>query len=273
MLRERDAPLHVEIVAVGGEILKGFVADTNSAFLARELSQRGAVVHRITVVDDRARAITRAVVEALERGAGLVLTVGGLGPTSDDLTMEAVSDALGVPLETHPHAVEHVERALRALRDRGQVETAGMTRTREKLCAIPVGSELLPNAEGVRPGALTRLAAGARVACLPGTPRECRAVWDELLPRIKELDVPVHRAQCEAEAPTADESALQPMLARVREEYPGVWVRTLSRGWSKGRKARGARVVFEAIAKSDREARIAVEGAMQRLLAIAGEGK
>ena len=67
--------------------------------------------------------------------------------------------------------------------------------------------------------------------------------------------------------------ALQPILTRVRDEYPTVWIKTFAPGWKRGRRMRGARVVFEGTANTRHEAEVAVEGAMQRLLALAGAGK
>jgi molybdenum cofactor synthesis domain-containing protein len=270
---ERIGPFHVEIVTIGRELLRGYVTDANSRFLATDVSQRGAVVHRITVVDDDEQAIALAVTESLTRGANMVVTTGGLGPTTDDCTLAGVADALGVPLGVHPHATEMVEGAFRRLKDEGQVTSTGMTRTREKLCALPVGGEPVPNEAGIPPGVILRLPGGSVVACLPGTPRECESVWQALVGQVKELNAPVHRAQRELEAPTADESALQPILTRVRDEYPTVWIKTFAPGWKRGRRMRGARVVFEGTANTQHEAEIAVEGAMQRLLALAGEGK
>ena len=66
---------------------------------------------------------------------------------------------------------------------------------------------------------------------------------------------------------------MQPILARVRDEYPGVWIKTFAPGWSRGKRGRGTRVVFEATGKTQHEADVAAEGAMQRLLALAGSGK
>jgi molybdopterin-biosynthesis enzyme MoeA-like protein len=148
-----------------------------------------------------------------------------------------------------------------------------MTRTREKLCALPVGGQPVANEFGIPPGVIVRLPGGPVVACLPGTPKECESVWRALAAEIKELNAPIHRAQRELEAPTADESVLQPILTRVRDEYPTVWIKTFAPGWKRGRRTRGARVVFEGTANTRHEAEVAVEGAMQRLLALAGAGK
>jgi len=266
----RGAALHVEIVVVGREILRGQVADTNSANIAADLSRRGALVHRVTVVDDRETVIARAVTEAIERGAALVVTTGGLGPTTDDCTLVAVGDALGVPLAIHPHATEQVETALRRLKESGIVTRTGLTPAREKLCAIPVGSEPIHNPIGVSPGILAKLPAGARVACLPGAPGECAAVWEEVARRIKELQTSWSHARREVEAPTADESALQPMLVQLHREFPGVWIKTYAPRPGKVARGHGIRLTFEAFAPTEHEAEIAVDGAVRRLLAIAG---
>ncbi len=266
----RGGPPHVEIVVVGREILRGQTPESNAAFLTADLSRRGALVHRVTIVDDRDRAITSAVTEAIERGAGIVVTTGGLGPTEDDRTLAAVADALGVPLAIHPHAKEMVEAAFRRLRERGIVERTGMTRFREKMCAVPVGGEPIENAAGVSPGVIARLPAGASIVCLPGVPAEARAVWEQAVPRLRELAVRLATAARELEAPTPDESVLRPLVDRVHAEYPAVWVKTHSRGFRQ--KGRGVRVTFEAFAPTQHEADVAVDGAMQRLLSLAGAG-
>jgi molybdopterin-biosynthesis enzyme MoeA-like protein len=242
----------------------------NSRYLAGRLSRGGTVIHRITVVDDRDRAITSAIIEAIKRGANLIITTGGLGPTSDDLTLGGVADALGVPLAINTHAKEMVEAAYKRLRSKGMIEQTGMTRAREKMCAIPVGSEPIPNPLGISPGILAHIPGGAIIVCLPGVPDEMKAVWNETAPRIKELHFDLASAHREVEAPTADESVLQPLLDRLHQEFPNVWIKSHSSGF--GRKGKGIRVTFEAYAPSRHEAELAVDGALRRLLALAGAG-
>lgn len=266
----RSGPVHAEIVTVGRELLRGRVTDRNGSYLAGEISRRGAVVHRITTVDDRDRAITSAITGALERGATLVVTTGGLGPTSDDRTLGAAADALGVPLAIHPEAKKMVEDALDRLRNRGQVVRAGLTRSREKMCAFPVGAVPVANPVGIVPGSLARLPGGATVLCLPGIPEEARAVWEAALPSLKELRGEWAIVRREVEAPTADESVLQPWLDRLHSEFPGVWIQSHSPGF--GKKGRGATLKFEASAPTEHEAELAVDGAVRRLLALAGAG-
>src|SRR5207245_7663907 len=84
----------VELVTIGDELLLGFTVDTNGAFIARKLAEQGIAVKRRSAVGDTIDAIVAAVREALDR-TGPVITTGGLGPTSDDLTRDAVAQVFG----------------------------------------------------------------------------------------------------------------------------------------------------------------------------------
>jgi molybdenum cofactor synthesis domain-containing protein len=269
-LVERTGPLHVEIIVVGRELLRGRTVDANASHLAGWLSQRGAIVHRITTVDDHDRAIAEAVTEAIERGARLVITTGGLGPTSDDRTLGAVADALRLPLAIHPHARQMVESAYLRLERERVVPRAGLTPAREKMCAIPVGSEPIPNESGTAPGVIVRRPGGVTVLCLPGVPEEARAVFHSAMDRLREIAPRGAVAQRDVETPTADESLLRPILDRLAEEFPLVWVKSHAPGFRRGDDR--IRVTLEACAATEAEAEAAVENALRRLLALAGGG-
>src|SRR5262245_2194021 len=265
---ERAGPAHVEIVSVGRELLRGRIHDANAEYLSAFLSQRGAIVHRITTVDDKDKPIASAITEALERGAHLVVTTGGLGPASDDRTLLAVSDAVNLPLAIHAQAKEMVETAYRRLYEQRRVSSTGLNAAREKLCTIPVSSEPIENAVGVAPGVLVRLPGGAAVLCLPGIPEEMRSVFEASLPRLKDLAPRGAVARREVETPTIDESALRPLLDRLVEEFPSLWIKSHHPGFG----AKDARILLtlEASAATQKEAEAAVEAALRRLLALAG---
>lgn len=267
---QRTGPLHVEIVASGRELLRGRQADVSAHYVAGKLSQRGAIVHRIVFVDDNETAIASALTDALRRGARLLVTVGGLGPTADDRTRVGVADALHLPLAPHPHAKEMVEEAYRGLRQRGIVGRTGMTAAREAMCLIPIGGEPIPNSEGVAPGFLVRIPGGATVVSLPGLPAETRGVFEAACDRLRDVLPKASVAVREVEAPTSDESALRPLLDRLAEEYPRVWITTHAPG---ARRA-GVPVLvrLEAAGSSRQEAESTVENALQRLLALSGGG-
>src|SRR5216117_2686471 len=102
-------PKTAGIVLIGNEILSGKIADANAAYLCRELRQLGVEVRRISVIPDEVELIAREVA-AHSREYDLVFTSGGVGPTHDDVTIEGVARAMGVPVVRHPTLVALLER-------------------------------------------------------------------------------------------------------------------------------------------------------------------
>lgn len=174
--------MNVEIVTIGDELLLGFTLDSNGAHLARELAAIGVTIARRTSVGDEAEVIAAAVREALER-TGAVITTGGLGPTSDDLTKPSIAAIFG-------RSMVMDERILRALRQRWIAKGWGtdLPRTNEQQALIPEGATILMNHHGSAPGIWLDDERGRWVAMLPGVPREMKGMFaDELLPRIRDL--------------------------------------------------------------------------------------
>lgn len=268
VVRDRREPLHAEIVVVGRDILRGRVQDRNAAGIAAQLSLRGAIVHRITAVDDSERAIAAAVVEALERGAHLVVTSGGLGPTQDDRTVAGISDALRLPLALHPGARRMVEAAYVRLADRGVVPTGGLNAAREKMATLPVGADAVENSDGAIPGIVVRRTGGGAILCLPGVPEEAKNVLEAAIPELKDLFPPGVAARRDLLAPTPDESVLRAVLDTLREEFPAVWIHTRSSGL--GRRRRNVGVILETFAADEGEAERLLDRAFKRLLSLAG---
>src|SRR5918911_4571079 len=106
--------MKLEIITIGDELLLGFTIDTNAAHLARELAADGIEIVRRATVPDEATAIVAAVGEALER-TGAVVTTGGLGPTSDDLTKPAIARLFGRELRLDQRIVDTIEQRFRQL--------------------------------------------------------------------------------------------------------------------------------------------------------------
>ena len=170
----------VEIVTIGDELLLGFTIDTNGAHLARELAEIGVAVVRRTAVGDTLDAIVHAVEEALER-TGAVITTGGLGPTTDDLTHEAIARLFGREMVLdNEHFVWMQER----WRTRFGRE---MPASNRRQAMLPRGARKLPNAHGSAPGVYVEDDRGRWVATLPGVPREMKGMTsDALIPLLKE---------------------------------------------------------------------------------------
>jgi nicotinamide-nucleotide amidase len=167
------------IVASGDELVEGRALDTNSAWLARELSALGVRSERFLVLGDDERALRELAREAAQQVELLVVT-GGLGPTLDDLTRHALAAAAAVELEEDPRALEEL-RAWFTSRGRPFAES------NRRQALFPRGAEILPNAVGSAPGFLLR-SGRALLAALPGPPREMQRVFtDELRARLERL--------------------------------------------------------------------------------------
>ncbi len=157
------------ILAIGDELVLGQTVDTNSAWLSEQLSRLGMLTrYHQTVADDQA-AIAAAITWAC-REAELVIVSGGLGPTDDDLTRQALADALGQPLVLHEPSVATIE-AFFARR------TKPMPAANRIQAMHPKGTEVIPNTAGTAPGLKAKLDK-ATVYVTPGVPREMVVMWE-----------------------------------------------------------------------------------------------
>ena len=171
--------MKTEILSIGSELTSGQNLDTNSQWLSRRLAEIGvAVGWHTTIADD-----LDANIDAFRIAAGrarLVLITGGLGPTQDDLTREALAKAAGVELVFHQELFDQIaemfRRRNRAMPERNRVQAM-----------LPAGAEALPNECGTAPGVWMRLG-GAHVVAMPGVPSEMVVMFDkQVRPRLLSL--------------------------------------------------------------------------------------
>lgn len=166
------------LLSIGSELTVGDTRDTNAGELARALTARGVEVVRLTAVRDRPDDVRAAFVDGLDR-ADLVVSTGGLGPTPDDLTREAIAAVCGETPEVDPT----LEAWLRELWHRRNLPFPELNRKQAWL--IP-SAAALPNPNGTAPGWFVRRRAGGIIVALPGPPREMRPMWaDHALPRLE----------------------------------------------------------------------------------------
>lgn len=171
--------LGVELIAVGTELLLGQLVDTNTPHVASELASAGIDVYGTHQVGDNHHRIVRVVRDALTRVDG-VITTGGLGPTVDDLTKEAVGEALELDLELH-------EQSLQQMKDFFAMIGREMRENNHKQAFVPRGSIVLENPRGTAPGFIAFNPAGKFVACMPGVPREMKPMLAGILiPYLRE---------------------------------------------------------------------------------------
>jgi nicotinamide-nucleotide amidase len=159
----------LEIISQGDEVLQGFTVDTNAAWIARRATELGLGVGRHASVGDEPAAIAGLLYEAAERATEIVCT-GGLGPTDDDHTADAVAAAFGLELREHPQALAQI-RARYATFGR-ELDQAGRRQAR-----IPVGGRLLENRWGTAPGFVVERWP-CRLWFLPGVPREMKRMME-----------------------------------------------------------------------------------------------
>lgn len=166
------------IVSCGTELVTGQSVDTNSAWISQRLTAKGVeVVEHVTVGDELERVV--AAIHLARQVGELVVITGGLGPTADDLTREALAAALGRPLESNTEAMRQLEEFFH----RVQRE---MPESNKVQAMIPQGCEVIANPRGTAPGIAWWPEGGeARVIALPGVPGEMKAMFEAFVePRL-----------------------------------------------------------------------------------------
>ena len=170
--------MRAEIISVGTELLLGDLTDTNAPFLASQLPSLGIDLYWISQVGDNQARLVEVLKRAWQR-SDLILTTGGLGPTEDDLTREAIAELLGEKLRTVPA----LERELREFFARLGME---MPPTNIKQAALIPSAGVIHNARGTAPGWWVEKDKRILVA-MPGPPREMKLMWyHQILPRLRQ---------------------------------------------------------------------------------------
>jgi len=170
--------MRAEVITIGTELLLGESVDTNSVFIGQQLASIGLDLHYKTAVGDNRGRIAEVLRAALER-CDVVITTGGLGPTVDDVTRQAVSDAVGRPLVLVPELLEYIE----SLYVRwGRV----MAESNRRQAYVPEGAKIIENPVGTAPAFAVEMPKGI-IICLPGVPREMEHLTTtRVLPYLKE---------------------------------------------------------------------------------------
>lgn len=162
--------MRVEILAVGTELLLGQIVNGNGAEIGRRLAETGLDHHRQVVVGDNLGRIVAAIREATARADALIIT-GGIGPTQDDLTRDAIAEAAGVAMEFSEEYAAHLREWWER---RGRTMPASNLRQAE----YPLGAEMIPNDKGTAPGLRVRIGE-CWVFALPGVPQEMQPMLDD----------------------------------------------------------------------------------------------
>ena len=210
-----DAP--AEIFSIGTEVVLGRIQDTNSSWLAERIVAGGGDLARITAVRDVPDEVESALRDAIDRGAGLIVTTGGLGPTPDDLTVEIVAGIAGC-------GVRSDEAVIADYRERRQIPAAEeLNPSMIKMGTVPEGAHVFINPVGWAPGFAVEVD-GSVLFCMPGPPREVKGIFEAHLARIVSEGyrgkVAIRRVRIEM-----FESQVSPLLQEVMDKFPNAYLK------------------------------------------------
>ncbi|MDQ6773789.1 MAG: molybdopterin-binding protein [Candidatus Dormibacteraeota bacterium] len=212
------------IIAIGDELVAGHTLDTNSHWLAVRLRACGRPAKRITVVRDRQSEIVEQVHRDLaDPDVEDVFCSGGLGPTPDDRTFEAVAAALDRELVTWQPVIERMEARVRTLRELGLLDTPDLGEGNRRMARVPAGPDrVFRNRRGTAPGLLYEVQ-GHRLFVLPGVPAEMRGIFlEEVEPEY--LAGGIAPVILELRFTHAAESLFYPVMRALEESHPEVAV-------------------------------------------------
>lgn len=223
--------VRVEVMAVGRELLIGRTLNTNAHWIGRRLALMGSAIARMSTVDDELGEISSGLKEAMSRHPDVIVVMGGLGPTPDDMTLAGVAEGLGRRVKLNRAALG----LIRAHYSRTGVPDTKMTPARRKMALLPEGATALVNEVGTAPG--VRLEERkTTIFCLPGVPGEMRSIFSESVERdIRRRIGRLHRVAIRLCIDGVYESVLAPTIAQELGKNPGAYIKSHPRGLKEGR--------------------------------------
>lgn len=169
--------MKAEVIAIGSELLLGQIIDTNSSYIAKRLAESGIGLVQTATVGDDLQRMKEVIREAINRSQ-IVITTGGIGPTEDDLTREAVAEVTEHPLIFQPHLMEQIENLFKTRGFR-------MAENNRKQAYIPEGAIAIENPKGTAPGFIVETSGGAIIS-IPGVPSEMEYLMENrVIPYIR----------------------------------------------------------------------------------------
>ena len=223
-----------EILVVGNELLNGTILDTNSDWLSKELTKLGVKVERKTTVRDEMKVIANSFVDCFSRKPNWLFTIGGLGPTYDDMTIQALGLATRKELKINLNALRMLNES-RLSRAALHNRPAGkMLKTSLKMAKIPQGSIPLSNPVGSAPGVLARFGRTKSVS-FPGVPDEMKAIFREHIKPMIKSDSTFFFKEEWLESTGVSESKISSNITKIATRYkPLVYIKSHPVGFRRG---------------------------------------
>jgi len=257
-----NAGISSHIITVGNEVLSGRVLDRNSHWISGMLSKKGfEITHRSAVKDDL-DAISKEIKHSLKSFPSLLIITGGLGPTFDDKTSEALSLALKRKHAIHKDALAQVRKSYRKFFEAGAVSSKALTPERKKMAFMPLGGIPLPNNVGTAPGIFIRQRK-TTIILLPGVPKEMKDIMvNSVLPLLNENTSGAVLVEKTIFTLFRDESKLAPLIERAMRKIPRVYIKSSPDKFSKDTKIK---VTISAKASDKKSASLLIEKAVELL--------
>lgn len=169
--------MKAEVIAIGSELLLGQIIDTNSSYIAKRLAESGIELAQTATVGDDLQRMKEVIREAINRSQ-IVITTGGIGPTEDDLTREAIAEVTEHPLIFQPHLMEQIENLFKTRGFR-------MAENNRKQAYVPEGAIAIENPKGTAPGFIVETSGGTIIS-IPGVPSEMEYLMENrVIPYIR----------------------------------------------------------------------------------------
>jgi molybdenum cofactor synthesis domain-containing protein len=216
------------VIAIGDELLRGHTLDSNTHWLAQRLYSLGFPLRRAHMVADLQDEIVATVRAQVAGEAAAVFCCGGLGPTPDDRTLQALAVALDRPLTLDETARQHIQDRIDWLHGIGRIATNEMREANRRMAEVPVGAVILNNSMGMAPGLAFPIsrpdeAEPRHLFVLPGVPRELKTIFEEEIVPGYLFGGTAHVTE-EVHFQMAVEAEFWDLLNRVEREFPGLSV-------------------------------------------------
>lgn len=223
-------PCTVEIVSVGNELLIGRTPNTNAQWLAKYITSLGGSLRRIVIVSDDIKEISSVLRDAIRKKPAIIITTGGLGPTFDDMTLEAIAGTLKTPLEVNQDALSMVKERYHKLELKSN-RKIDLTPARVKMATLPKGAKPLPNPLGTAPGVLLK-ADRSTIIALPGVPPEMEAIFEaSVKPLIIKAAGKIFICEKSLIITQIMESAIAPLIDEAMHDHPQVYIKSHPRAF------------------------------------------
>lgn len=217
--------IEIELLTFGNEILIGEIVNTNAAWLAKELTQLGTRVMRITTGSDDYTDLENVFKESFTREPKLIISTGGLGPTWDDRTLEGLAHAVGDEIVRNEEAFGYIEKKYAEF----NIE---MSKAAEKMGMFPINGKALLNPVGTAPGCYYFYKKKIHIFVLPGVPKEMKGMFEQhIKPFIQErFTENTTFYQQKFEVTNMYESKLAAVTTKLAKEYPEIYIKSHPNG-------------------------------------------